>query len=181
MRVTEESMWRGHRRRCAWAAASPTSRTRSSGTSAAGGGSGSSRTTPGTGSARRCTSRRTCPTTASRQGAQAVEGLALAVEPMVTLGSPTRTARRRQWTVVTDDGSLAAALREHVHADRPVPGCSPRSTAGRASSRSSACRTAAPDRAHPRRSPRYVDEHPLPTTRTSWEARGTSWEGVASD
>ena len=91
------------------AATSATSPPPWSGTSAAGVTSASSRTTPGTGSARRCTSRRTCPTGASRAG-----------DPSSSRGSRSRSSRwwwsgepwthtdDDQWTVRTDDGSLAA-------------------------------------------------------------------------
>jgi len=42
------------------------------------------------------------------KGPKLVEGLALAVEPMVTLGSPASHVLDDDWTVVTDDHSLAA-------------------------------------------------------------------------
>ncbi len=42
------------------------------------------------------------------RGPKIVEGLALAVEPMLTLGSPENHVLADDWTVVTDDGSLAA-------------------------------------------------------------------------
>ena len=42
------------------------------------------------------------------RGPKIVEGLALAVEPMLTLGSPDTTVLADDWTVVTDDGSVAA-------------------------------------------------------------------------
>lgn len=41
------------------------------------------------------------------RGPKIVEGLALAVEPMLTLGSPDNTMLADDWTVVTDDGQLA--------------------------------------------------------------------------
>ncbi|MET0694622.1 MAG: type I methionyl aminopeptidase, partial [Propionibacteriaceae bacterium] len=41
------------------------------------------------------------------RGPKIVEGLALAVEPMLTLGSPENTILEDDWTVVTDDGRLA--------------------------------------------------------------------------
>ncbi len=41
------------------------------------------------------------------RGPKIVEGLALAVEPMLTLGSPDNTMLSDDWTVVTDDGNLA--------------------------------------------------------------------------
>ena len=81
-----------------------------------GGTSASWRTTPVTGSARRCTSRRTCPTTAGPAGARLERGLALAVDPMVWWGASTHSRRRRV------DGRhrrqlAGGALRAHVHAD----------------------------------------------------------------
>ncbi|MGZ4458402.1 MAG: type I methionyl aminopeptidase [Nocardioidaceae bacterium] len=42
------------------------------------------------------------------KGPKLVEGLALAVEPMVTLGAPESHVLEDEWTVRTDDGSLAA-------------------------------------------------------------------------
>ena len=42
------------------------------------------------------------------KGPKLVRGLALAVEPMVTLGAPDNHMLDDDWTVVTDDGSLAA-------------------------------------------------------------------------
>jgi methionyl aminopeptidase len=42
------------------------------------------------------------------RGPRLVPGLVLAVEPMITLGSPTNTTLEDDWTVVTMDGSPAA-------------------------------------------------------------------------
>jgi methionyl aminopeptidase len=42
------------------------------------------------------------------RGPKLVRGLALAVEPMIVLGSPATTVLDDDWTVVTDDGSWAA-------------------------------------------------------------------------
>ncbi len=47
------------------------------------------------------------------RGPKLVEGLALAVEPMVTLGGPETDLAEDEWTVVTRDGSLAAHF-EHT-------------------------------------------------------------------
>jgi methionyl aminopeptidase len=47
------------------------------------------------------------------RGVRLVEGLALAVEPMVVAGEPWTHTREDQWTVATDDGSLAAHF-EHT-------------------------------------------------------------------
>ena len=46
-------------------------------------------------------------------GARIVEGMALAVEPMVVLGDPDTETAEDEWTVVTADGSLAAHF-EHT-------------------------------------------------------------------
>ena len=114
MRVTEESMWRGiaaaalggHVGDISHAVRELRPRARAT--------SGSSRTTPGTASARPCTSRPTCPTSAGPgKGARLVEGLALAVEPMVVAGEPWTARLDDDWTVATDDGSLAAHF-EHT-------------------------------------------------------------------
>jgi methionyl aminopeptidase len=48
-----------------------------------------------------------------RRGPKLVEGMALAVEPMVTLGAKDTTVLADDWTVVTADGSLAAHF-EHT-------------------------------------------------------------------
>lgn len=42
------------------------------------------------------------------RGPRIVEGLALAVEPMLTLGAPANTTLDDDWTVVTDDGRWAS-------------------------------------------------------------------------
>ncbi|WP_232676328.1 type I methionyl aminopeptidase [Nocardioides sp. R-C-SC26] len=47
------------------------------------------------------------------QGPRLVEGLALAIEPMITLGTAETTELDDEWTVVTDDGSWAAHF-EHT-------------------------------------------------------------------
>jgi methionyl aminopeptidase len=47
------------------------------------------------------------------RGPKLVEGLALAVEPMVVLGDPATHVLSDDWTVLTDDGSLAAHF-EHT-------------------------------------------------------------------
>ena len=47
------------------------------------------------------------------RGPKLVEGLALAVEPMLTLGKQDNHTLEDDWTVVTDDG-LAAAHTEHT-------------------------------------------------------------------
>lgn len=45
---------------------------------------------------------------APARGAKIVEGLALAIEPMLTLGTPDNHVLEDDWTVVTDDGHPAA-------------------------------------------------------------------------
>ena len=69
---------------------------------------GSSPSTAGTASARRCTWTRSCPTTASPgQGPRLRPGMALAVEPMLTAGDPETRELDDGWTVVTADGARA--------------------------------------------------------------------------
>lgn len=50
-----------------------------------------------------------------RQGQLLKEGMALAIEPMITLGKPATKVLRDDWTVVTVDGSLAAHFEHTVH------------------------------------------------------------------
>lgn len=50
------------------------------------------------------------------RGVRIVEGLALAIEPMVTLGSAANDVLDDDWTVVTRDGSLAAHFEHSVTA-----------------------------------------------------------------
>ena len=120
LRVTEEALWRGHGRRPPRRAGRATSATPSSATSAARAATASSRTTPATASAPRCTWRPTSPTTASAaRGPTLVEGLALAVEPMVTLGSKETDLLEDEWTVATVDGSMAAHF-EHTFTLTPA-------------------------------------------------------------
>ena len=52
------------------------------------------------------------------RGPKLVPGIALAVEPMVTLGTRETTTLDDDWTVVTDDGSWAAHF-EHSFALTP--------------------------------------------------------------
>ena len=75
---------------------------------------GSSTTTAATASAPRCTRTRTCSTTGGPgRGPKLVPGLALAIEPMVTVGDPATVELEDGWTVVTKDGSRAAHF-EHT-------------------------------------------------------------------
>jgi methionyl aminopeptidase len=53
------------------------------------------------------------------RGPRLVEGLALAVEPMITLGTKETTLLDDDWTVVTDDGSWAAHF-EHTFTITPA-------------------------------------------------------------
>ena len=79
--------------------------------------SGSSRTTPATASARRCTSRPTCPTSAGPAAAsRLVEGLALAVEPMIVAGEPWTARSRRRLDGRHRRRLAGRALRAHLHA-----------------------------------------------------------------
>ena len=48
-----------------------------------------------------------------RRGPRLLEGMTLAIEPMITVGSPTTRTLNDKWTVVTADGSLAAHF-EHT-------------------------------------------------------------------
>jgi methionyl aminopeptidase len=50
---------------------------------------------------------------APRRGPRLLEGMTLAIEPMITLGDPTTRTLNDKWTVVTADGSLAAHF-EHT-------------------------------------------------------------------
>ena len=47
------------------------------------------------------------------KGPRLVPGLALAIEPMITMGSPRTVELSDGWTVVTQDGSIAAHV-EHT-------------------------------------------------------------------
>lgn len=53
-----------------------------------------------------------------RRGARLLEGMTLAIEPMITVGSPATTTLPDKWTVVTADGSLSAHF-EHTVAITP--------------------------------------------------------------
>lgn len=50
---------------------------------------------------------------APRRGPRLLEGMTIAIEPMITLGSPTTRTLPDKWTVVTADGSLSAHF-EHT-------------------------------------------------------------------
>lgn len=56
-----------------------------------------------------------------RRGPRLLEGMTLAIEPMITMGNPTTRTLTDKWTVVTADGSLSAHF-EHtvaITADGP--------------------------------------------------------------
>jgi methionyl aminopeptidase len=58
---------------------------------------------------------------APRRGARLLEGMTLAIEPMITMGSPVTKTLTDKWTVVTADGKLSAHF-EHtvaITADGP--------------------------------------------------------------
>ena len=66
------------------------------------------------------------------QGPRLVEGMVLAIEPMVSMGKPAVQVLRDGWTAVTRDGSLAAHF-EHsvaVTADGPLVLSRPPATSG---------------------------------------------------
>jgi methionyl aminopeptidase len=50
---------------------------------------------------------------APKRGPRLLEGMTLAIEPMITMGSPTTKTLSDKWTVVTADGSLSAHF-EHT-------------------------------------------------------------------
>jgi methionyl aminopeptidase len=50
---------------------------------------------------------------APKRGPRLLEGMTLAIEPMITVGSPTTKTLSDKWTVVTADGTLAAHF-EHT-------------------------------------------------------------------
>ncbi|MFL5515911.1 MAG: type I methionyl aminopeptidase, partial [Gemmatimonadales bacterium] len=50
---------------------------------------------------------------APKRGPRLLEGMTLAIEPMITVGSPTTKTLGDKWTVVTADGTLAAHF-EHT-------------------------------------------------------------------
>jgi methionyl aminopeptidase len=58
---------------------------------------------------------------APRRGPRLLEGMTLAIEPMITMGNPATRTLSDKWTVVTADGSLSAHF-EHtvaITADGP--------------------------------------------------------------
>ena len=101
-RSAEDAMWAGHRRRGAGRAvrARPADRHLARGRDRGPQGrpaTASSTATAATASAPRCTRTRTCSTTAGpAAGPRLVPGLALAIEPMITMGSPRTVGARRR-------------------------------------------------------------------------------------
>ena len=80
------------------------------------------------------------------KGPELVEGLALAVEPMVNLGSRMTRVLEDNWTVVTADGSRSAHFEHSLTITERAHGSSPRSTAAANASRPS---QALPQRSSP--------------------------------
>ena len=107
----------------------------------------SSRTTSATASARRCTSRPTCPTTAGRPRPQAGRGPGAGGRAD---GDPRQqaTPRARRRVDRRHRRRLAGRPTSSTPSRSPptAPGCSPRSTAASRARPSSACRSAAADR-----------------------------------
>jgi methionyl aminopeptidase len=58
---------------------------------------------------------------APRRGPRLVEGMTIAIEPMITLGAPTTRTLPDKWTVVTADGTLAAHFEHTVAITRNGP------------------------------------------------------------
>ena len=89
------------------------------------GATASSRTTPATASAPRCTSRPTFPTSAApARGRRWCPGLALAVEPMITLGHQGDRPPRGRLDGRHHRRQLGRALRAHLHDHAArAPGC----------------------------------------------------------
>ena len=65
------------------------------------------------------------------RGARLVEGIALAVEPMVTLGGHDTDVLDDEWTVVTSDGRGPHTPSTPSRSPTAARGCSPRWTAAR--------------------------------------------------
>ncbi|MEO8199760.1 MAG: type I methionyl aminopeptidase [Gemmatimonadota bacterium] len=56
-----------------------------------------------------------------RRGPRLVEGMTIAIEPMITLGNPTTRTLGDKWTVVTADGTLSAHFEHTVAITREGP------------------------------------------------------------
>ena len=133
-------------------------------TSARGGATASSRSTSATASGPTCTAPQRAELGRRRSRPRLVAGLALAVEPMVTLGAieTTSSTTSGPWSPGRE---LVGALRAHVHADPDGAWCSPPSTAASRRSATWASRTADTDPG------RLV-------TRLSRMGRWARWRGV---
>lgn len=55
------------------------------------------------------------------QGAELVEGLVIAIEPMITIGDPAVTTARDGWTIITRSGNIAAHQEHTVAITREGP------------------------------------------------------------
>jgi methionyl aminopeptidase len=118
MEVTEEAMWRGIAAAGVGGRVGDISRAVESHVRAAGDyGIVEDYTGPGIGSEMHQSP--DVPNYGRRRGARLVEGLALAVEPMITLGHKHTSVLADDWTVVTADGSRAAHY-EHTFTLTPV-------------------------------------------------------------
>ena len=58
---------------------------------------------------------------APKRGPRLLEGMTLAIEPMITAGKPLTRTLKDKWTVVTQDGSLAAHFEHTVAVTRDGP------------------------------------------------------------
>ena len=139
MGVTEESMWRGIAAAHLGGRVTDISHAVERLRAGRRAGTASSRTTPATASAPQMHKPPNVPNYGRPgKGPRLVPGLALAVEPMITMGAKETDLLEDDWTVVTTDGSWAAHF-EHTFTITPrAPGCSRRSTAASSSSASSA-------------------------------------------
>ena len=133
-RVTEESMWagiaamrKGNRLVDISKAVERYSAAAAPGAAAS---TGSSRTTAVTGSApdARGPPPAELRRAAARQGAEAGAGMCLAIEPMVSLGTPRTHVLADDWTVETNDGTWSSHWEHSVALTEQGPWCSPRST-----------------------------------------------------
>ena len=114
MDVTEEAMWRGIAAAHLGGRVTDISHAVERHVRAPGRATGSSRTTPATASAREMHQPPDVPNYGRPgKGPRLVPGLALAVEPMITLGTKETDLLEDEWTVVTTDGTWAAHF-EHT-------------------------------------------------------------------
>ena len=101
MRVTEEAMWRGIAAARLGGRVGDISQAIESYVHESAAATGSSRTTPATASGPQMHQPPDVPNYGRRRGPKLVEGLALAVEPMITLGTKETAVLADDWTVVT--------------------------------------------------------------------------------